>query len=230
MDESKPAPAGQRNTKAVRAHYAELAATYDDKANPACKRAYVGLVRRTLGHAQRILEVGAGSSPLLSDFSARLRVASDLSSAMLTARPPAPGVILAVSDAEHLPFADQSFDAVFCINAFEHILTPARAVDEAARVLVPGGRFLTVTPNGDAQRLLDLLERLHLKLPEGPHHFLTFDAMESLAGGRFRVLEHRRFLAFPAGPPFLVRAIDRLIFGRHGRGLFQYLLLERAND
>lgn len=228
MDESKPAPAGQRNTKAVCAHYAGLAATYDDKANLACKRAYAGLVRRTLGHAQRILEVGAGSSPLLSELCAFLRVASDLSLAMLTARPLSAGNDSVVSDAEHLPFADQSFDAVFCINAFEHILTPALAVAEAARVLVPGGRFLTVTPNGDAHRLLELLERLHLKLPEGPHHFLTFDALESLAGDRYRILEHRRFLAFPVGPPAFVRAVDRLVSGRHGRGLFQYLLLERV--
>ena len=51
----------EHNTATVRAHYAELAKSYDDKANVACKRAYEKLVRETFGDAGRVLELGAGS-------------------------------------------------------------------------------------------------------------------------------------------------------------------------
>lgn len=216
-----------RESARVRAHYAQLAATYEERANPACKRACEALLRRTLSSARRILELGAGSGSLLGGFPADCRVACDLSHAMLCARPPSPGMIRAVGDAQRLPFADASFDAAFCINVLEHIPDPECAVAEAARVLTPGGRFLTVTPNGGVEWLLDILERLHLKLPEGPHRFLTFAALSRIAGERFRVVEHRQFLAFPAGPAVMVRAIDRMAGGAHGRGLFQYLLAER---
>ena len=78
--------------------------------------------------------------------------------------------------------------------------------------------------------LLDLLEAFHLKLPEGPHRFLTTRELAALADCGFRTLEHRLFLAFPAGPDAFVRAVDRAVAGRHGRGLFQYILLERQGD
>ena len=48
-------------------------------------------------------------------------------------------VTLREGDYHALPFADASFDAVFCIEAMCHALDPARAIAECARVLRPGG-------------------------------------------------------------------------------------------
>src|SRR5690348_411278 len=43
-------------------------------------------------------------------------------------------------DAKALPFADASFDAVFCLEVLEHVSDPAQVVSEIARVTRPGGR------------------------------------------------------------------------------------------
>lgn len=48
---------------------------------------------------------------------------------------------------EHLPYADASFDIVFCDNVVEHITDPHGVFSEIFRVLRPGGRFLFKTPN-----------------------------------------------------------------------------------
>jgi SAM-dependent methyltransferase len=45
---------------------------------------------------------------------------------------------------ERLPFADGSFDAVYCVSVLEHAPHRAAAMHEFARVLAPGGR-LTIT-------------------------------------------------------------------------------------
>jgi SAM-dependent methyltransferase len=45
-------------------------------------------------------------------------------------------------DAEHLPFGDTSFDTVLCALSLCTIPSPAAAVGEMRRVLVPGGRLL----------------------------------------------------------------------------------------
>lgn len=214
------------NTDAVRAHYAALAPSYDQKANRACRRAYKNLIRRTLGDCQRVLELGAGSSPLLEVVSAPLGVACDISQAMLAARHTAADAPRAVADGAALPFRDHAFDGVFSINVLEHAPNPAAFLAESARVLTPGGWMLAVTPNGDLAWLLDLLERLHLKLPEGPHQFLGTQALASLAGSTFEIAEHSAFLAIPAGPDGLVRFFDRVA---GGRGLFQYILLRRRH-
>ena len=227
MSKGKAPESSSHATDEVRGHYAELAATYDDQANLACKRAYIDLVKRHLGSAERILEWGAGSSPLLDASSALLKVAADLSHAMLGLRHSAEGAPRVTADAQCAPFQDASFDAVYCINVLEHAPDPSRVVEEAVRLLAPGGQFLAVTPNGDWEWLLDLIDRFHLKLPEGPHVFLGTANLAALAGTAFTLVEHRCFLAFPAGPPALVALIDRMFAGGQGRGLFQYILLEK---
>ncbi len=215
------------NTKNVRAHYAELAASYDDKANPACKRAYEALVRRALGECARVMELGAGSSPTLEVLNAPVAVACDMSFPMLAARNAAPEAPRVTADGQLLPFADKAFDGVYTINVLEHVPDPARFVEEIARVLSPDGLFLAITPNGDAEWLLDLLENLKLKLPEGPHQFLDFAETAALSGEVFAVVEHRKFLAFPAGPESFVNFIDGLGGRKKGWGLFQYVLMKR---
>jgi len=50
-------------------------------------------------------------------------------------------VVLTGGDFHHLPHADASMDAVFCIEAFCYATDLPRALAEARRVLRPGGRF-----------------------------------------------------------------------------------------
>jgi ubiquinone/menaquinone biosynthesis C-methylase UbiE len=214
----------------VREHYEALAETYDRKANAACKRAYLDLVRRCFGDAPRVLEIGAGSSSLAAALPARLRSTCDLSVAMLRTREPASHVLPVVGDARFLPYRDESFDGVFCVNLLEHVPDPGRVLREMARVSAPGARCLAVTPNGDREALLELLERLRLKLPEGPHRFLRFAELRDLAREHFRVLEHRAFLSLPVGPRWLVAATDRLLGASAGRGLFQLIALSKAGS
>jgi SAM-dependent methyltransferase len=54
------------------------------------------------------------------------------------------GVSLAVvqGDGERLPFADATFDLVFCDHGVMGFADPYRTVPEVARVLAPGGRFV----------------------------------------------------------------------------------------
>jgi SAM-dependent methyltransferase len=57
------------------------------------------------------------------------------------------GFSLTVADAAHIPFADGAFDAVFCIDAFEHMPEPATCAAEFRRVLRDGGFFFLSAPN-----------------------------------------------------------------------------------
>ncbi len=48
------------------------------------------------------------------------------------------------ADAEHLPFADRSFDVLTCSHSFHHYPHHAETVREMFRVLRPGGRLMIV--------------------------------------------------------------------------------------
>ncbi|MCG3142170.1 MAG: hypothetical protein HDKAJFGB_03558 [Anaerolineae bacterium] len=51
-----------------------------------------------------------------------------------------------VADAHFLPLADASLDGVLMVSVLEHLYDPLRAVDQAARVLKPGGMFFSYAP------------------------------------------------------------------------------------
>jgi SAM-dependent methyltransferase len=95
---------------------------------------------------RRVLEAGCGAA----HFSAALAglgahcVGLDLSGSQLAAarRTVAGRVRLVQADAERMPFADASFDLVFCDHGSTTWADPRRVVPEAARVLRPGGRFV----------------------------------------------------------------------------------------
>ena len=48
---------------------------------------------------------------------------------------------------ENLPYADTSFDAVFCCDVLEHVQDLPKVISEISRVLKPGGIFLYDTLN-----------------------------------------------------------------------------------
>ena len=58
-----------------------------------------------------------------------------------------PGFALTLAEATHLPFPADSFDGVFCIDAFEHMPDGEAAAAECYRVLRPGGFVFLSVPN-----------------------------------------------------------------------------------
>ena len=65
-----------------------------------------------------------------------------------------------------LPFDDQSFDYVTCLEGLEHIENPHQAIREFARLLRPGGRVIVSVPN-----ILNIEERLKWLLYGYTSHF-----------------------------------------------------------
>ena len=98
-----------------------------------------------------VLEVGCGTGHWLAvlrgRFPARHRLLAgiDPSTPMLArARASAPTARLVRARGEELPWADRTFDRVFCVNALHHFADRDRFFAEARRVLKPGGGLLTI--------------------------------------------------------------------------------------
>lgn len=51
-----------------------------------------------------------------------------------------------VSDIGDIPVPDKSFDAIMCIEVFEHIPKPIDALKEFSRIIKPGGTVIITTP------------------------------------------------------------------------------------
>ncbi|KJS57379.1 bifunctional 2-polyprenyl-6-hydroxyphenol methylase/3-demethylubiquinol 3-O-methyltransferase UbiG [Streptomyces rubellomurinus] len=60
--------------------------------------------------------------------------------------------------AEELPFADGTFDLVYCCDTLEHVTSVDKAVSEAVRVLKPGSYYLYDTINRTFQSKLAMIK------------------------------------------------------------------------
>ena len=164
-------PASDR--AAIEAAYDVAAEGFDDRFAAAIGtvsrfRIIDDVQRRAASGARAVLELGVGSARLLDTIEAPLRAGVDISLPMLReAR--RKGHIVVRGDAQELPFADGTFDAVLAGNAVFRYLDYDLAFQESARVLRNGGRLCvhqnaewTLSPRalfrprtGDARHLSD---------------------------------------------------------------------------
>jgi SAM-dependent methyltransferase len=103
---------------------------------------------RSLGHAERVLDLGCGDGRLTSELDASELTAADVSPiALERARERLPGarMVELEHDAE-LPFEDGSFDLVLCAETIEHVRDVQLLLSEIRRVLRPGGSLALTTP------------------------------------------------------------------------------------
>jgi ubiquinone/menaquinone biosynthesis C-methylase UbiE len=106
--------------------------------------------------AQRLLDAACGpgnfTGPLAAELPAdALAVGLDLSEPMLTRAvqdnggPKYPRTCYVRGDAHHMPFDDETFDAVCCFGALYLVPEPFVVTQEMVRVLRPGGRIAILT-------------------------------------------------------------------------------------
>ena len=109
-------------------------------------RGFAGLVR-----AGEVLDVGAGDGTVAELIAPRCRryVCLDLSHKLLAAARArlhtADSISLVHGDMHALPFADERFELVLLFNVLAYADDPARALEEAQRVIKPGGELVVVT-------------------------------------------------------------------------------------
>jgi ubiquinone/menaquinone biosynthesis C-methylase UbiE len=110
-----------------------------------------------------------------------------------------------VGDIEHLPFRDETFDAIVCLGVIEYLDTDECALREMRRVLKPGGRAVISTPS--ATSLLHHMDSVALGLT-------------AVARLLYHVVKYRTHGSKAAVAPPAVRTVHR----RYYRGRWLRLL------
>jgi len=142
----------ERRKADARSYFDRVAAAFGEQILPG--RTWEGLARALLQLAPRAryadLGIGDGMLTLMLSEIAEHVTAVDVSTEMLRqlslrARKKGIDNIEAVEgDIEDLPLPDASYDVVVMSQALHHAKLPERALAEAARILVKGGRLLVI--------------------------------------------------------------------------------------
>lgn len=103
-----------------------------------------------IGHGRRVLDLGCRDGSLTRYYATGNTVVGvDIDRAALTGARERLGIETTWlnMNTEALPFPAGSFDVVVAAEVLEHLVAPEDVVDEARRVLVPGGQFIGSVPN-----------------------------------------------------------------------------------
>lgn len=159
-----------------------VAALYQKYMVPMLFAPYAHVVaQRLAGSGGRFLETAAGTGVVtrqLAATSERLIVATDLSHAMLELAKTevlAPNVEWIAADAQALPFANETFDAVVCQFGAMFFPDKPKAFGEAHRVLRAGGRFVLVLWDRLEENEFPhaVTEALRELFPDNPPEFMS---------------------------------------------------------
>jgi ubiquinone/menaquinone biosynthesis C-methylase UbiE len=136
----------------IQRHYDELADTYDhhyDHSRGRCYHTHVSrhLIEMLPDHGV-LLDIGCGTGLFVEKYMAggSGAIGIDISRGMIRqARRRCARTDFIVGSGENLPFADGSFDAIASLLAFSYMKDPQGMLNEAYRVLKPGGAIAICT-------------------------------------------------------------------------------------
>lgn len=196
-------------------------ARFYDRLTARTERAGLAAMRRQLlaEAAGRVLELGAGTGHNLEHYTEAVtelvlcepdpHMARRLRERLATGGSDASNASVIEAPAEDLPFDDGSFDAVVATLVFCTVSEPLKAIAEARRVLVEGGRLLYLEHiRSDSPRLAGWQDRLRRPwgaISGGCHPNRATDQLLAGAGFWIDSMDRDRL---PKAPP-LVRPIIR---------------------
>ena len=172
---------------------------------------------------KKILDVGCGGGILAEEF-ARLGCqvigidpsASSLATARAHAQQAGLYIDYRVGSGEDLPFANESFEIVYCSDVLEHVNDLEKVISEIARVLKPNGVFLYDTINRTFPSNLVMIKLLQewkstSFMPPNLHDWHTFiKPRELLALLKSHRLDNREITGLkPAANPITMTILMR---------------------
>jgi len=140
----------QKNPKDM--NFDKSAARYDGVMGRASDKFYRLLITQAaLTKDAAVLDAGCGTGEVLRRMAEICPIRGhgiDMSAQMAAeARRKNPGMDIRVARSEQTPFADNAFDVVIACMAYHHFSDRAGFIQEAARILRPGGLLVVADPN-----------------------------------------------------------------------------------
>lgn len=151
----------------------------------------------------KVLDVGANDGALLQVLKDKrdCEVYGVDMSEVAIAKAKEKGIDVILSDAEHLPFEDATFDVVTLNEVLIHLVNPAIVLKEIRRVLKPSGYLLGSVPHENLEKYIWAEKRMHHRYLDenGLRQFLEVDFptvyVKTLKGSQFSISFAGTFLA-----------------------------------
>jgi 2-polyprenyl-3-methyl-5-hydroxy-6-metoxy-1,4-benzoquinol methylase len=220
-------------TDEIKQHFDNIAPQYDHFKN---KNWYYyknlkGLYTDLIPEKSIVLEVGCGTGDLISHMNARVAMGIDLSPEMIKiASRKHPEIIFESTVIEDLK-TDIHFDYIFLADVIEHLQDVSGTVKALGELCTGNTRIIFSYANPLWEPILWLLEKLSLKMPEGPHYRIPHSKFKLFFEQYgFKMVDRGWRLLLPANILYLSDFINSIFYTIpfiRKMGMLEYLVLKK---
>jgi ubiquinone/menaquinone biosynthesis C-methylase UbiE len=176
-----------------------------------------------------VLEIGCGTGDLIADMEAKNAAGIDLSPEMIKiAQQKHPEIKFSAVTIEQYK-TDIDFQYIFLADVIEHLEDIPSTMEALSRVASKNTRVIFTYANPLWEPLLMLLEKLSLKMPEGPHYRIPYHKFKKIFSQYgFETAERGWRLPFPAYIPYFSNIINNTLYkipGIRSLCMLEYVVL-----
>lgn len=220
----------------VEKHFDEIAGQYDyfKKRNWYYYENLKALYRQLIPAGSVVLEVGCGTGDLISHIGPATGVGIDISREMIRiAREKHHQIHFEAATLEQF-HSDIKFQYIFFADVLEHLEDVGSTINALKKFSRKGAKIIFSYINPIWEPVVLLLERLSMKMPEGPHYRIPYRKFKGiLHSAGFAVLERDWRLIVPTYIPLLSGAANKLFYRiplAKRFGWIEYLVIEGDSD
>ena len=189
------------------------------------------LYQKIIPPGQKVLEIGCGTGDIISFVNPQYGVGIDISPAMISlAKQKYPMIYFKIARIENFK-TEKQFDYIFLADVVEHLEDIPAAIVGIRRVCNNETRVIFTYANPLWEPILIFLEKMGLKMPEGPHYRIPFHKLKKiLMKYDFKVLERGWKLLVPAYIPGLSNFINRFFYHvplLKRLGMLEYIIIKK---
>jgi ubiquinone/menaquinone biosynthesis C-methylase UbiE len=193
----------------VEKHFDSLADSYDKikkEKNGYYYQSLIRAVREVVPPGKKILDIGTGTGEILNALSPCQGSGVDVSRGMIEkARGKFPRLRFYSGSYETLALGN-SFDFILLVDVIEHLQEPEKLFFNLKKFCRPETRIVLTMANPAWEPFLHLLEKLRLKMAEGPHRRISERKLLAYAAREnFAVQSAASFVLLPVAIPLLSR-------------------------
>lgn len=151
-----------------------------------------------------ILEIGCGTGDIIASLNPKYGVGVDISKNMIEIakkKHNEKNLNFKIDNAENL-ITKEKFDIIFMVDVVEHLEDLDKVIKSLKKCMHKDSILLITTANPLWSPVLDLAEKLKMKMEEGPHNWISKKHVKKvLNSNNLKVMNSKNFLIFPVYIP-----------------------------
>jgi len=218
----------------VQKHFDNIAQQYDyfKEKNWYYYKHLKGLYKTLIPEHSNVLEIGCGTGDLISSLNARVPFGIDISGEMVRlAREKHPHILFEATTIETFS-PDIKFDYIFLADVIEHLEDIPGTIKAIGNLCTSDTSVIFSYANPLWEPVLMLLEKLSLKMPEGPHYRIPYYKFEKILDKfGFKTIERGWRLLVPAQLWFFADVINAVFYHipfLRRLGMLEYVIIRKA--